>query len=220
MIEVDLMPDGAGGATGRARRRSGRRLRAVQLDAWVVACGLVASGAIGTAAYLVLAVSRELSDLEVAVGDALRDSARSAEDARLLLRLDNRRDSIIRRISMIEDLDATRYRWPHILDEVAAALPQGAWITGVASIAPGGPQVRFQVEGRASDNFALTRFWNALEASFFIQDVQLVSTEHLERRDTGTDGNLSASYRFVLAAEYESPPEEVVEFVRFPRGVP
>lgn len=221
MIEVDLVPDNSGGRIGRARRlRSAGRVRAIRLDAWVLVCSLVASGSLGTAAYLVLTASRGLSDLEVAVEEALRDSARSATGTRLLLQLHGRRDSAIARISMIEGLDITRYQWPHILDEVAAALPESAWITGIASVVSSESELRFQVEGRALDNFALTRFWNALEASFFIRNVQLISTEHLERRDPGTGGDLSTSYRFVIGAEYESPPDEVVEFVRFERGAP
>ncbi len=221
MIEVDLVPDNSGGRIGRARRlRSAGRVRAIRLDAWVLVCSLVASGSLGTAAYLVLTASRGLSDLEVAVEEALRDSARSATGTRLLLQLHGRRDSAIARISMIEGLDITRYQWPHILDEVAAALPESAWITGIASVVSSESELRFQVEGRALDNFALTRFWNALEASFFIRNVQLISTEHLERRDPGKGGDLSTSYRFVIGAEYESPPDEVVEFVRFERGAP
>jgi len=221
MIEVDLVPDNSGGRIGRARRLSSAgRLRAIRLDAWILVCSLVALGSLGTAAYLVLTASRGLSDLEVAVERALQDSAQSAAGGRLLMRLHGKRDSTIARISMIEGLDVTRYQWPHILDEVAAALPESAWITGIASVASHGSELRFQVEGRALDNFALTRFWNALEASFFIRNVQLISTEHLERRDPGTDGDLSASHRFVIGAEYESPPDEVVEFVRFEGGAP
>ena len=138
----------------------------------------------------------------------------------MLLQLQNRLDSISASISTIEDLDATRYRWPHILDEVAAALPEGAWVTAIAGVASDTPGIRFQVEGQALDNFALTRFWNALEASFFIREVHLISTEHLEWPSPDGDGGLSTSYRFVLGAEYEDPPDEVLEFVRIERGVP
>lgn len=219
MIEVDLASSNSGSESSTGRRlRSRRRLRAIQLDAWVLVCGLVGLGSLGTTTYLVVAATREVSDLEVAVGDAVRDSAQSAAGVQLLLPQQRKRDSMVARISTIEDLDATRYRWPHILDEVAVALPEGAWINGIASVASDGDGIRFQVDGRAQDNFALTRFWNAMEASFFIRDVQLVSTEHLEGRVSGPDHDLSTSYRFVLGAEYEDPPDEVVEFVRSQRG--
>ena len=221
MIEVDLAPERSRSRTHRARRlRSGRGLAGFRLDGWTLACGVTVLGSLGTSAYLAITSSRQVPALEVLVEDAIRDSARSAGGNRLLVQLHERLDSITARISTIEDLDATRYRWPHILDEVAVALPQGAWITGIRDIAADTPEIRFQVEGHALDNSALTRFWNALEASFFIRDVQLISTEHLERDSSDGDGGLPASYHFVLGAAYEDPPDEVVEFVRIAGGAP
>lgn len=219
MIEVDLAPERSRTRTHRARRLgSGNGLAGLWLDGWTLACGVVVLGSLGASAYLAITSSREVSALEVLVEHALQDSAQSAEGNRLLVQLHERLDSIQARISTIEDLDATRYRWPHILDEVAAALPQGAWITGITDVAADTTGIRFQVEGHALDNFALTRFWNALEASFFIRDVQLISTEYLERDTIDGNGGLRASYHFVLGASYEDPPGEVVEFVRIARG--
>lgn len=221
MIEVDLGPNSSGSRTRRAlRSRSIVWLGGIQLDPWVLACGIVVLGSLGTAAYLAVASTRQVSVLEVAVEVALRDSAQSAAGTQLLLQAHDRLDLISARISTIEDVDATRYRWPHILDEIAAALPEGAWITGIADVASDGPGIRFQVEGQALDNFALTRFWNALETSFFIRNVQLISTEHLLRPVSDDDGGPSTSYQFVLGAEYEDPPDEIVEFVRTERGAP
>ena len=221
MIEVDLAPEGSRSRTRRARRlRSGRGLAGVRLDGWTLAYGVVVLGSLGTSAFLAVTSSRQVSALEVAVEDALGDSVRSAEANRSLLQLQERLESITARISAVEGLDATRYRWPHILDEVAVALPRDAWITRIADVAADTPEIRFQVEGHALDNFALTRFWNALEASFFIRDVQLISTEHLEHDTSDGNGGLSASYPFVLGAAYEDPPDEVVEFVRFKGGAP
>ena len=220
MIEVDLAPERSR-RTRRARRLlSGNGLAGIRLDGWTLACGAVVLGSLGTSAYLVITSSRQVSAHEVAVEDALRDSAQSAEATRLLLQLQERLDSITARISTIEDLDAARYRWPHILDEIAVALPQSAWVTGIADITADTSEIRFQVEGHALDNFALTRFWNALEASFFIRDVQLISTEHLERDTSGGNDGLPASYHFILGAAYEDPPVEAVEFVRIEGGAP
>lgn len=221
MIEVDLAPERSRSRTHRARRlRAGKGMAGIRLDGWILTCGLVVLGSLGASAYLAITSSREVSALELLVEDSLQDSAQSAESNRSLVQLHERLDSIKARISTIEDLDATRYRWPHILDEVAVALPQGAWITRIADVAAVIPGIRFQVEGHALDNFALTRFWNALEASFFIRDVQLISTEYLERDTSDGNGGLRASYHFVLGASYEDPPNEVVEFVRIAGGAP
>lgn len=221
MIEVNLGPKNSGSRTRRTLRScSIKKPGGIQLDPWILACGMIVPGSLGTAAYLAVESVRQVSVLEVVVEDALRDSVQSAARTRLLLQAHHRLDAISTRISTIEELDATRYRWPHILDEVAAALPEGAWITRIADAVSDGPGVRFQVEGQALDNFALTRFWNALEASFFIRNVQLISTRHLERHVSDGDAGPSTSYQFVLGAEYEDPPDEIVEFVRTERRIP
>lgn len=221
MIEVDLGPNSPGSRTRRGIRRGFvMGLGGTRLDPWILACAMVALGSLGAAVYLSVAHNRQVAILEVAVEDALRDSAQSAAGTRLLLQSRDRLDAISARISALEDLDATRYRWPHILDEVSAALPEGAWITGIAEVASEKPGIRFQVEGHALDNFALTRLWNALEASFFIRDVQLITTEHLQRQVSDGNGGPSTSYRFVLGAGYEDPPDGIVEFVGTERQAP
>lgn len=45
------------------------------------------------------------------------------------------RDSILSQIGAISTIDQERYVWVHILDELAAAMPDNTWLTSVSSIA-------------------------------------------------------------------------------------
>ncbi len=152
------------------------------------------------------------------LGEAIRDSARAAEQSQSRLQLEQRRDSIAARVALIEQIDARRYDWPHLLDEVAGAVPEGVWITRISDVTSGRPRIRFRLEGTALDNFSLTRFWNALETSFFIEDVELVSTEHFSMQVPATDNGVRTAYRFVLQADGADPPQAVLDFVPFAKS--
>ncbi len=45
------------------------------------------------------------------------------------------RDSLLSQIGVIRGVDGERYIWPHVLDEVARALPAYTWLTAMATIA-------------------------------------------------------------------------------------
>jgi Tfp pilus assembly protein PilN len=78
--------------------------------------------------------------------------------------------------------------------------------TGKVAIAPPPPPPGFSVEGAAATTQALTRFMKNLEASAFIRDVALVTSEQ-----TVTEGR---SYlKFTLEARWEQPDSTLVETV-------
>ncbi len=196
MIEVDLLP---GGRRGRPRRRKAPSLNGWILDRWILGSVLVLVSFFGFAAYFLFSVRSRASRLEEAVEAALRDSVRYAGVITKINELEARRDAISGRVAIIRGLDARRYVWPRILDEVAAALPGEVWLTQVAELGAEGP-LRFRVEGNAWSNFALTRFWNGLESAPHIRNVRLVSTEHAVVASGGQDRDI---YFFVLEAGHE-----------------
>jgi Tfp pilus assembly protein PilN len=78
--------------------------------------------------------------------------------------------------------------------------------TGKVAVAPPPPPPGFSVEGAAATTQALTRFMKNLEASAFIRDVALVTSEQ-----TVTEGR---SYlKFTLEARWEQPDSTLVETV-------
>ena len=132
------------------------------------------------------------------------------------------RDSLQRSLAVIATIDSTRFIWPHVLDEVSQALPIYTWLTSVTqtsgvastaarvstpkatnkpaadtSTAKSGP-LRFRVVGHTVDIQALTRFMRDLEASPFVRNVQLGSSQSV------LVDNKEVT-EFTLDAEYEAP---------------
>ena len=102
------------------------------------------------------------------------------------------RDSLVSQIGVIRTVDGDRYVWPHVMDEVARALPAYTWLTEMAPAA-GTPvavgssvatdstsdttakALSFKITGRTVDIQAYTRFLRQLEASPWVQEVTPIS---------------------------------------------
>ena len=190
----------------------------LSLDPWTIGSGLTILASLGLALYLVFSVRGRAAALEEALDAALADSVRGAIVMGKLQTLEARRDSMANRVAIIREIDTRRYLWPRIMDEVAGAVPADAWLTSLIRIPSQGDEVRFQVEGLARDNVSLTRFWNSMEASPFIREVRLVSTENVVA-ESSADGAVHV-YHFVLQAEPEDPPPEILDLVSFVPGEP
>ncbi len=220
MFDINLLSEGRDQPAGRTRGRTGtrqsypsmREWRELFLDRWIVGSGLVFLASLAIGVHAVVGVSRRVADLDSALAEALRDSARIAAQALIRREMDTKHDSITARLTLIEEADARRYAWPHLLQEVAVATPDGVWITGMADVPSQGPQIRFRLEGNARDNVTLTRFWTALEASFFIGEVELIATEQPVAQDPARESDWAHAYRFVFEANMQDPPYEVLDF--------
>jgi Tfp pilus assembly protein PilN len=216
VIEINLLP----GATKRGGKRGGKpsggrkkmsgtplvkpsvpefdRSRALILGAWVVGVALVG--------YLHLTTNSKLSALHTEREAAVRDSTRYA-----ILRAQG--DSLLaqenvigQKLQVIQEIDAGRFIWAHILDEVSRALPPYVWVVNMteAFSEAGTPKVR--MEGRAGNYYALGRYIEDLEASPFLQKVRLISSAQTTVEERVVLG-------FVLEATYEEPRPDVIETV-------
>lgn len=208
MIEINLLPG------ARKRKRSGvslpfklpdtmpelNRMTIFIIAAWVIgpALGL----------WLYLGVQGDLEDTRVALDEAVADSTRYANIIATQTALRARQDTIAQKLEMIQEIDAGRYIWPHIMDEVSRALPPFTWVEALDALSDDNTP-EFQVEGRTASLPALTRFMDALEASPFLRNVQLMSSE---RDLIDNDPNRAVHY-FILTGAYEVPPLETVETV-------
>ncbi len=211
MIEVNLLPGGKKRQSKKQRFSvSLPNIKGLPNDKWILGAAAVVLLAVGSAGYLFVSTNSRVAGSESAVNDAVQDSVRYADLIQKTETLQARRDSIAAKVAIIQEIDAQRYVWAHLLDEVARAVPDYTWLTNVMQVASGDP-IQLKIEGRAGNNFALTRFWNNLESSPFIRNVRLVSTEQTEGGEGG--GPNQGVYEFVLEADFEEPPVELLDLV-------
>ncbi len=212
LIEVNLLPDGRKRAAKGGPRFSFSlpRFKGLPSDPWLLGAagaGALALLAIGLLYFRVAGVEEELRmDVEVAV----QDSARYADVIEGAARLRARSDSIAERVLVIQEIDGSRYVWPHLMDELGRALPEFTWLTAFTQVTPP-PELLLRIQGRAGTYFALTTFMENLESSPFLRGVQLVSSDQV--MVSGAGGAERPVYEFTLEAYHEKPPQEVLETV-------
>ena len=212
MIEVDLLKSGrktrakASGWAPAARLNTAKgwwspRRGSLWTDRWVLASAGVILACASSAVYMVASAQGMESKVATVLEMALEDSVRRAAARERTRALEERRDAIAGRAAVIEELDAQRYTWPRIMSEVARALPTEAWLVHMGQTASDGA-LGVRLEGMATDNLAVARLWNDLEASPEIGTVQLVSLEHATEEGPG---GIADVYYFVLEATRGEP---------------
>jgi Tfp pilus assembly protein PilN len=236
MIEINLLPGSGKKSRGR---RSGAGIGAAMTNAAATVKDPYLVGMVGAIAVAALVVSglffheralaADLADRET---KAVQDSTRYAAVLGEKRRATAQRDSVVRQLNIIKSIDNNRFVWPHVMDEVSAALPSYTWLTSVVqtsappaiagsdtSKAPKDKKaavldttdaaqeaMRFHLVGNTVDIQALTHFMKQLEASAFIQHVTLVKS------------NLAAVNgkevtQFELDCEYQSPDASAIHTV-------
>lgn len=208
MIEVNLLPGGKK-RVSRGPKLSFKlpQMERLPTDRWVLGAAAVVLVSLLSAAYLFWSVTSQRREFTVALEAASADSARYADLIEQNNRMVARRDSIAQRVSIIQEIDGDRYVWPHILDEVARALPDYTWLRELIQT-QGGEDLQIRIVGQAGNNLALTQFMESLEASLFLRDVQLISTE-----DVVDQGSNRIIKQFELEVRYERPPPELLETI-------
>ena len=216
---------------GEVFRDFGARIR----DPWMItAVAGVVIGLLGIGGMWTLQGRREtsLSEREQkSVQDSTRYSAVIAERALA----EAQRDSVRRQIAVITTIDGTRLVWPHLLDEVSRALPPYVWLRAIAqtsAVSNESPEVQagvskapppkggspvppaeeqvltLQLTGNTVDLSALTHFMTALEASPYLQNVQLVRSDVVMQQ-----GKEATEFR--LDMQYQKPDASVLRTVPF-----
>ena len=148
-------------------------------------------------------------ELEARIQVEIADSTRFATTIDLIQALRSRQDTIQQKIGVIQEVDQRRYVWPHLLDEISAAVPAFTWLTEVASTSAAdttAAPLSFTIQGSAGSTQALTRFMKNLEGSPFVRDVTLVTSEQ-------SDEAGRAVHRFTLEARYETPDSTAIRTV-------
>lgn len=209
MIEVNLLPGKKRAAAGggfKLKMPDFRALMASITNPWLIAACvswvllLVGAGALFVTSRARLAVlnSRlQAVQVEKQRFDAVIAQKRQSEKMR---------DSLLAEITIIRRIDADRYVWPHILDQVTKALPPYSWLNGITVIPPATstdttgtaapPPVRFTITGSTVDIQAYTTFLRQLSASPWFTDVVPASSQTVVEQDRPvTAFSVTARYR-------------------------
>ena len=231
MIEINLLP--GTGKKSRGRQASSANFGAMFQGFAARVRDPFLIGAVAAVILSVLVVGtlwgwqqKRSSDLAEREQRAVQDSVRYA--AALLERrgAQMKRDSVLRQINVIKSIDNNRFVWPHLLDEVSRALPPYTWLKSVQQTSPmAAPAanrdtssknadaaavpmdtVKFRITGNTVDIQALTRYMRMLEASPFIQNVQLVST-------TAALEDQKEVTQFQLTGEFQQPDSSAIRTV-------
>jgi Tfp pilus assembly protein PilN len=214
MIQVNLVP-------GAAKKRATRRMPQIgalgslpsfkalpKLDRLTLFAVVTWLTMIPLTGYMFVSARSRVKELNVSIEGALADSTKYANIIAANKKLIERRDTIAQKVNIIQKIDANRYVWAHIMDEVSRSLPPYTWLMKIETqpldSTETGP--KFRIEGRTGNNFALTKYLQDLEASPFIKNVKLQATELVRE-------NEKLVYSFVLEASYEEPPPDVIETV-------
>ena len=216
MIEVNLLPGGKKSAPKgdplaffknlKSKLGSGGGGGSVG-DPYVLFFAAAAIIALGWIGWTFMGVGNAREELEVRLEEERQDSIRFAALIEQTNALTARRDLLARRVEMIQSLDANRYVWPHLLDEVASAVPEYLWLAQVLYAGDAPLQVR--IAGRAGSLFAVTNFMRRLEASRFLRNVELQGTQQQPSEENAND----LVQVFELVAVYEPPPLEELDRV-------
>jgi Tfp pilus assembly protein PilN len=108
------------------------------------------------------------------------------------------RESLDRKITLIETLNAQRDMAPRLMDELSRRLPEWVWLSELIYDDKG-----IQIKGRALSNNLIADYISSLEASPQIMNVNLVSST---QRAAQGDQYLEFSLRAVLEKKPEPVP--------------
>ena len=208
MIEVNLIPG------GKKRRGGGGGLKIplpdfskIPMDPFSMGASVAVIASISLLVWMFLGIGTQQEDVSLALVDARADSASFAEIIANNNALIARRDSVAEKVAIIQEIDAGRYVWPHIMDEVGRALPDFTWIVSLVQISVG-EAVQFEIQGRAGNLFAMTTFMTNLETSPFIREVRVLTSNLTTVQDPGGDGQ--QVYAFTFEMGWEDPPLELL----------
>ena len=235
MITINLRPGQKRKRAGSPLKGVGERFRALggkvkdpmliaAVSAWVMAGGFLAVTWFTSQA--------QLSALEPKLEEARTEHKRFQTFLAQKRKQEMINDSLLAQIAVIRGVDGARYVWPHVLDEIAKALPAYTWLTRLGALAPATtagvttavdstapdsaappPPLVFNIEGRTVDIQAYTRFLRQLEASPWVDNVTPVSAMTIvEKERPVTAFIIRAQFKLADSAYIRTVP--LIESVR------
>ena len=235
MIEINLLPGKRKVAKGGGIRFSMPDFKAIIAqvkDPWLI--GAVVAWVIvgGGGALLFITDRARIASAEARLEAVKTEKRRYDIVIAQKRQAEKVRDSLFNEITVIRNIDADRYVWPHVLDQTTKALPPYTWITRVQgqapAVAPPGqpgqgvavpvdsgraPSVLVSIDGRTVDIQAYTTFLRQLAASPWFTDVTPASSQTVIENDRPvTAFNVTVRYRVADSVYIRTVP--LVQAVR------
>jgi Tfp pilus assembly protein PilN len=255
MITVNLLPGAGGKSTSSPGMDMGALLSGATAgikDKFLIGAAASVSLSVAVVALLFMSQAARERTLVERERRAVEDSTRFKVVLAAKAKAEATRDSLYQQVAIIKSIDASRYLWPHLLDEISSSLPPYTWLTSVTQtsappssvaqdsaslkatasgkavskkpvdaktrkahadsvLAVASRATKFRIVGHTVDIQALTLFMKTLEASPFIQNVQLT------RSDMVTVDQKEVT-EFQLEAESQSPPPFLIKSVSLAVG--
>lgn len=242
MITINLRPGLKRKRPGPSFAAVGERLSAISARVRDPLLLVAAASWIGMAAWVgwtFLGQARELAALEPRLEQTRSEHRRFKGFIAQKRKQELIRDSLFSQIGVIRAVDGDRYVWPHVLDEIAKALPAYTWLTEVAVQAaaappaptpgsapaagaaaakadtlppPPPPPLQFQVTGRTVDLQAYTKFLRQLEASPWLANVSPISAQTVVENERPVTA-------FVVVAMYQPADSAYIRTVPLNQSV-
>jgi type IV pilus assembly protein PilN len=220
MIEINLLPG------PKKKRRAGPGLGMPDVSELMssvkdpLLIGAVASLAIAALIIGLVWVTetQKISALEPELRQARNDARQFTLMIAEKRNMEGLRDSLVSELRAIREIDADRYVWPHILEEVTRALPAFTWLVTLDNVASAPavdvegepvakPPVKFSIEGRTSDIQAYTRFVRQLGESPWLADIVLGPTQTvMEEERSVTSFQIQGTYHPADSAYIRTQP--------------
>ncbi len=215
MIQINLLPGQKRKAPGGGRLRMPdfRAVLANVKDPWLLGAVAAAVLAIGGNGAFYFVNRALVTRLEAELRGAQTEKRRFDVQVALKRQSERVRDSLSAEMAIIRSIDADRYIWPHVMDEITKALPAYTWITNVSFVAGAGPaaatttgttpvdsmastEVHISIDGRTVDIQAYTTFMRQLAASPWLADVMPTRAATVVEQDRPvTQFNIALRYR-------------------------
>ncbi|MGH7529684.1 MAG: PilN domain-containing protein [Gemmatimonadales bacterium] len=228
MIEINLLPGKKkpAGAGFQLALPDFRGMLAQIKDPWLIAAVFAWVVVLGGGAALFVTTRARLAAAEARLETVRAEKRRFDVVIGQKRQAERVRDSLVAEIRMIRNIDADRYIWPHVLDQITKALPPYTWITRIASTGavqtpiPGtpvdslaAPPVYVSIDGRTVDIQAYTTFLRQLAASPWFTDVTPASSQTAMESDRPvTAFNVTVRYRVADSVYIRTVP--LVQSVR------
>jgi Tfp pilus assembly protein PilN len=135
MIHINLLP----GANKKTTSRRGVDLSVFRSsfsgmfrDRFLIGAASAVVLSLGAVGYLYFTQTRKTAELEARRDLSVSDSTRYANFLKDRWHAEAVRDTLLRQVNLIKNLDEDRFVWSHVMDEVSRALPQYTWLTTIS----------------------------------------------------------------------------------------